>query len=75
MACFNLRAAGLSAVFAAICVIATCAARAADPQRLTKDGRIKFSPVFIDREQLIFVVLARPELFELKSASSCDDLI
>ena len=67
MACCNFRAAGRTVVFVAMCVSATCAARAADPQRLTQDGRIKFSPVFIDREQLVFVVLSRPELFELRS--------
>jgi hypothetical protein len=41
--------------------------RAAEPMRLTSDGRLKFSPVFFkEGEEIAYVDLEKPELYRLQ---------
>lgn len=47
---------------ALLCAIVIASAAAGEPQRLTTDGRVKYSPAFIDESELIFVDLKKPEL-------------
>ena len=46
---------------------------AADPVRLTHDGRMKFTPVFINRgEDLVYVDLLNPKMFRLQNLQVSD---
>ena len=45
---------------------------AAEPKRLTTDGRGKFSPVFIDETALIYVDFVKPVLFQIQRMTLAD---
>lgn len=50
-------------------------ASAAEPQRLTTDGRIKYSPAFIDATELVYVDLNKPELTILQRLKLADGTV
>ncbi|MAR08927.1 MAG: hypothetical protein CL681_02995 [Blastopirellula sp.] len=45
---------------------------AAEPQRLTDDGRIKWTPVFLNNKELVYVDLEKPELTVIKRLNLTD---
>ena len=45
---------------------------AAEPKRLTTDGRGKFSPVFIDETALVYVDFVKPVLFQIQQMTWAD---
>ena len=45
---------------------------AAEPKRLTTDGRRKFSPVFIDETELVYVDFVKPVLFQIQQMTLAD---
>jgi TolB protein len=47
-------------------------ARAAEPRRLTTDGRRKFSPTFVNAKELVFVDLEKPELSTIRRMQLSD---
>src|SRR5688572_12964116 len=46
--------------------IACCTVSAAEPVRLTHDGKLKFAPVFVDAEHVVFAVHETPRQVVLK---------
>ncbi|MEO1995826.1 MAG: hypothetical protein ABGZ17_11190, partial [Planctomycetaceae bacterium] len=46
---------------------------AEEPRRLTSDGRIKFTPVFLDRDSLAYVDFEKPELTVIKRLKLTDN--
>lgn len=67
---------GATARGACLLLLLAVNVRAAEPQRLTHDGRLKFSPVFCDGgESIVYVELESPELYRLKRLRLADGTI
>lgn len=64
-----MRIALVCLVFVLACSTAT---RAEGPKRLTSDGRQKFSPVFVNSSELVYVDLVKPSLTTLKRIKLSD---
>ena len=62
---------GVRALCLAI-VVSSTPCRAAEPQRLTDDGRMKFSPTFLNEEEIGFVDFEKPTLTIIKRLSLKD---
>ena len=65
-------AASLSA-FLGLVMLLAAPVRGDEPQRLTSDGRLKFSPVFIDEDELVYTDFVNPTLYRLQRLK-IDDL-
>ena len=48
---------------------------AGEPQRLTSDGRIKFTPVFLDADSVAYVDFEKPELTVIKRLKLSDGVV
>jgi len=61
----RVRRASLALVPAALVLAGVASVALADETRLTDDGRVKSDPVFVDRNELIYVVESRPTQLRL----------
>ena len=71
LASLNLRKLEAYATCAVLCLLAS-ATVAAEPQRLTTDGRIKFSPSFINADEIGYVDFEKPTLTVIKRLKLAD---
>ena len=68
----------LAVVFAAMLLAvwsSTQSLPAGEPRRLTNDGRIKFTPVFLDADTLAYVDFEKPELTVIKRIKLSDGVV